>query len=28
VDEISLKGVQRPIRIFEIANATAELRDA
>ncbi len=27
VDEISLKGVHRPIRIFKIADATAELSD-
>jgi adenylate cyclase len=25
VNEISLKGVNRPIRIFEIVNATADL---
>jgi class 3 adenylate cyclase/HAMP domain-containing protein len=28
VDEISLKGVQRPIRIFEIVNAPANLPDS
>ena len=28
MDEISLRGVNRPIRIFEIASTTADLRDA
>jgi adenylate cyclase len=28
VDEISLKGVNRPIRIFEIVSATADLPDS
>jgi hypothetical protein len=26
LDEVTLKGVQRPIKIFEIVSATADLR--